>query len=141
MSEEILKPNYLRKLILETIIVKDGDTLEATIDLGFESLLTNQVFRLYGVNAYETTRRGKWDDGLSEEEIQEKLQLGKDAELLLQSKVWTADEVWYDSKISPKDLRKKGKYGRWLGTLYIYSEGEILNWNKFLVEQGYGFDS
>jgi endonuclease YncB( thermonuclease family) len=129
--------NYCREL--RNVVVVDGDTIRATIRLGFGVELAHQQIRLFGVNAYETTRRGKWDDGLSEEEIEEKIRLGKEAGKALNLLLVNCDWVTLTSEVSPKNLTKKGKYGRWLGLLHIAKDDDVVNWNDELIARGYGY--
>jgi endonuclease YncB( thermonuclease family) len=130
---------YIRRV--EITKVKDGDTVDCSISLGFKSIIEKQVIRLYGVNAWETTRRGSWDNGLSKEEVQAKIDLGKKAKAILKDRVENAYKVFIESKVSPTEMARKGKYGRWLGVLWIQEtkEKEPYNWNEWLVENGYGY--
>ena len=130
--------NFIREL--RHCTVKDGDTLAGTIRLGFNAELSNQVFRLYGVNAYETTRRGSWDNDLDEKEVQRLISLGKKAKKLLKEHIAKATKIFYQSELSPKKLSKEGKYGRWLGTLFLEVEGETIDWNQYLLDQGLGYE-
>jgi micrococcal nuclease len=93
--------------------VYDGDTITVDFDLGFDVLLKNQKIRLLGVDAPEV--RGK--------ERQEGLK-SRDA---LRSRI---ANKWVTIK-TEKD--KKGKYGRWLGTVIL----EEKNINKWLINEGY----
>lgn len=122
--------------------VKDGDTLVGDIELGYGIPFEDQIFRLYGCNAWETSRRGSWDDGLTEAEVAEKIRLGKEAEDILEREIEEAGKnIWIESKVSPKKLQRKGKYGRWLVILYIQkpSNPKPYNWNEWLVRNGYGY--
>lgn len=133
-----MRDSYIREL--RDLKVLDGDTVRGTLRLGFGVDLYYQTFRLYGVNAYETTRRGSWDNGLSEDEILEKLNKGKQAKKALQELIEDSYYTGFSSVVSPKDQQEKGKYGRWLGVLYLYSHADgILNWNDFLLKKDYGY--
>lgn len=131
---------YIRKIDIKKII--DADTIVADIGLGFQITLKNQTMRLYGVNAWETTRRGKWDNDLPEEEVQHKIKLGKEATAILEQKANSAFCCYIESKLSPKELEaRKGKYGRWLVILWIKEteKSEELNWNEWLIKNDYGY--
>ena len=93
--------------------VYDGDTITVDFDLGFDILLKNQKIRLLGIDAPEV--RGK--------ERQEGLK-SRDA---LRSRI---ANKWVTIK-TEKD--KKGKYGRWLGTVILDEE----NINKWLINEGF----
>ena len=128
--------NYYRRL--KNVLVKDGDTVSADIDLGFNCKLEDQDIRLYGVNAYETTRRGSWDNNLTENEIIAKITRGKEAKNQLINFIKKSRYVYFQSKVAPKKV--KGKYGRWLGILWLQTPEETINFNKWLVENDYGFE-
>jgi len=92
--------------------VYDGDTVTVDIDLGFDVVLKNQKIRLVRINAPEV--RGK--------ERQEGLK-SRDA---LRAKI---GNKWIKIK-TQKD--KKGKYGRWLGEIWL----EDTNVNDWLLSEG-----
>ena len=93
--------------------VYDGDTVTVDIDLGFDVVLKNQKIRLVRINAPEV--RGKErPEGLK----------SRDA---LRSKIGNR---WIKIK-TQKD--KKGKYGRWLGEIWL----EDLCVNDWLINEGY----
>lgn len=122
--------------------VKDGDTLVGDIELGYGLPFEGQVFRLYGCNAWETSRRGSWDNGLSEEEVLAKIALGKEAEKILEREIeLCGKDIWIQSMVSPDELQRKGKYGRWLVKLFLKRPGEDKPycWNDWLIENGYGY--
>ncbi len=93
--------------------VYDGDTITVDIDLGFDVLLKGQKIRLVRINAPEV--RG--------EERPEGLR-SRDA---LRAKI---GNKWIKIK-TQKD--KKGKYGRWLGEIWL--EKECVN--DWLISEGY----
>jgi len=92
--------------------VYDGDSITLDIDLGFNHTMSDQKIRLYGINTPEI-RGDEREAGLVSAERLRGLILGK--EIML---------------VSHKD--KSGKYGRWLGTIYL--EGQ--NLNQLLVDEG-----
>tara|TARA_A100001015_G_scaffold147172_1_gene163154 strand:- start:2365 stop:2688 length:324 start_codon:yes stop_codon:yes gene_type:complete len=92
--------------------VYDGDTVTVDIDLGFDVVLKNQKIRLVRINAPEV--RGKErPEGLK----------SRDA---LRAKIGNR---WIKIK-TQKD--KKGKYGRWLGEIWL----EDLCVNDWLISEG-----
>tara|TARA_R110000851_G_scaffold25240_4_gene72838 strand:- start:6546 stop:6869 length:324 start_codon:yes stop_codon:yes gene_type:complete len=92
--------------------IYDGDTIRVDIDLGFGIELKNQSIRLLGVNTPEV--RG---------EEREKGLISRDA---LRGKIGSK---WV---IIKTQLDKKGKYGRWLGTIFIDDQ----NVNEWLISEG-----
>ena len=93
--------------------VYDGDTITVDIDLGFDVVLKDQKIRLVRINAPEV--RGKErPEGLK----------SRDA---LRSKI---GNKWVKIK-TQKD--KKGKYGRWLGEIWL----EDLCVNDWLLKEGH----
>ena len=93
--------------------VYDGDTVTVDIDLGFDVVLKNQKIRLVRINAPEV--RGKErPKGLK----------SRDA---LRAKIGNR---WIKIK-TQKD--KKGKYGRWLGEIWL----EDLCINDWLISEGF----
>ena len=102
----------------EVTRVVDGDTVDALVDLGFNTY-SKQRIRLYGINTPEIRTRDK---------VEKKAGLAAMARL---------EELLADNDnrcVIRTSLDKKGKYGRVLGTLY----GEYdVNFNELLVEEGY----
>ena len=94
------------------ISVYDGDTVTALVDLGFG--ITNKIkIRLKGINTPELRGAERPRGLVSRDFLREKI-LDKDIIV----------ETFRD---------KKGKYGRYIGTLWLDEE----NVNELLVEQGY----
>ena len=92
--------------------VYDGDTVTAVVDLGFG--ITNKIkVRLKGIDTPELRGEERPEGIISRDFLREKI-LNKDIVV----------ETFKD---------KKGKYGRYIGTLWINDE----NINELLVEQGY----
>ena len=106
---------YLYKAEIDNIY--DGDTITCTIDCGFGIKLTKQKIRLYGINCPEL--RG-------DEKVR-----GREARDALRNKL-------HEGKIILKTIKdKKGKYGRWLGIVYLKDE----NINNWLVKNGYAIET
>lgn len=93
--------------------VYDGDTVTVDIDLGFDVVLRNQKIRLVRINAPEV-RGVQRPEGLK----------SRDA---LRAKIGNR---WIRIK-TEKD--KKGKYGRWLGEIWLDEECV----NDWLLKEGY----
>ena len=94
--------------------VYDGDTITCMIDLGFGVFLHDQKIRLIGIDAPEV--RGK-----------EKLEG-------IKTRDWLRNKIKGRNVILNTEIAKgkKGKYGRWLATVY---DGGI-NINMRMVELG-----
>jgi len=97
--------------------VVDGDTIDVTLDLGFDILFKSRV-RLYAIDTPESRTRNK----------DEKAR-GKLAAAFLQNAIDTAKQVIIRTEL--KDSR--GKYGRVLGS--VICDGVDIN--KAMVEQYY----
>ena len=92
--------------------VYDGDTVTVDIDLGFDILVKNQKIRLLGINAPEIRGESRESGLISRNFLRERIS-GK----------------WVTLK-TKKD--KKGKYGRWLGDIFLEKE----NINELMVSEG-----
>jgi micrococcal nuclease len=92
--------------------VVDGDTVKADIDLGFNVVLKDQVFRLYGINAPEKKGESKFEGEKSKERLSQ-LILGRTVKV----------KTYKD---------KKEKYGRILVQIFLDEE----NINELLVQEG-----
>lgn len=105
-----MTPSYKYVAYVENIV--DGDTVDLAIDCGFRIQFRDR-FRLYGIDAPE-----RYDDG------------GREATAYLK------DILPIGSKIivySHKDTR--GKYGRWIGTLYLDETKDSIN--RMMVDSGH----
>jgi len=109
----------------KVVRVIDGDTVDVAIDLGFKVTI-NARLRLAGIDAPEI--RGK-----------EKIEGFK-------SREWLVDRL--PESILVTTGKEKGKYGRWIGTLYRYDVSDdeyvyedvngfkLANLNKTMVKVG-----
>ena len=105
--------------------VVDGDTIDVTIDLGFD-LSKKERVRVAGVDTPEKRTR----------DLEEKA-LGKDATNWLKEKLEGAVAGDDDLIIRTELVGGVGKYGRLLGWLYIgYAE---LSLNEKMIEEGYAW--
>ncbi len=92
--------------------VYDGDTVTADINLGFGVLLTKQKLRLAGVKAPEIRGSQRPSGLIVRDALREKI-----------DKSWVTLET---------DGYSKGKYGRWLVTIYV---GDLCI-NDWLITSG-----
>ena len=92
--------------------VYDGDTITCSIDLGFGVVMKKQKIRLFGINTPEVRGPERSLGLVSRDKLRERI---------------------LDKDIVLKTVRdKKGKYGRYLGIVFIDDE----NINDWLVENG-----
>ena len=105
----------LQKYVYSAKVVKvyDGDTITIDIDLGFGIVMKNQKVRLYGINTPEIRGDEREQGLISRDYLRDKI---LDKEIIIQT---------------VKD--KTGKYGRWLGIIYI----DNININELLITEGY----
>ena len=106
--------------------VVDGDTIDVTIDLGFD-LYKKERVRIAGVDTPEKRTR----------DLEEKA-LGIDATNWLKKKL--EDTIAGDDELSIRTELKGGvgKYGRLLGWLYIGDASISLN--ELMIEEGYAWE-
>lgn len=104
--------------IYQATLVKvvDGDTIDVTLDLGFNVLLHNQRVRLAGIDTPESRTRNK------EEKV-----------LGLAAKARLREIIEKDPKFKVQSLGK-GKYGRILGIPYTIDGQDIC---QMLIEEGH----
>ncbi len=95
------------------IKVYDGDTITVDFDLGFGIVLKKQKIRLLGINTPEVRGPERADGILSRNALRQRI---LDKQVIIRTS---------------KD--KKGKYGRWLGEVYVEDE----NINQWLITEGY----
>ena len=105
--------------------VVDGDTIDVTIDLGFD-LTKKERVRVAGVDTPEKRTR----------DLEEKA-LGIDATNWLKTKLDGAIKGDDDLIIRTELVGGMGKYGRLLGWLYI-GDAEV-SLNEKMIEQGYAW--
>ena len=105
--------------------VVDGDTIDVTIDLGFD-LYKKERVRVAGIDTPEKRTR----------DLEEKA-LGLDATAWLKEKLDSAIKGEDDLVIRTELVGGVGKYGRLLGWLYI-GEGTI-SINEHMIAAGYAW--
>jgi len=111
--------------VIEINRVLDGDTIDVTIDLGFD-LYKKERVRVAGVDTPE--KRTKDD---------EEKALGYDATNWLEERLQGAIEGDDDLVIRTELVGGVGKYGRLLGWLYIGDADVSLN--EQMITEGYAF--
>jgi len=106
---------YKAKLIR----VVDGDTIDAEIDLGFDTIVRKRI-KLYGINTPDTRTKDLIE--------KEKGHAAKQRLTELINSEFVVETI----------LNKRGKYGRVLGIVYnITSNDETVNINETLVNEGH----
>ena len=111
--------------VVEINRVLDGDTIDVTIDLGFD-LFKKERVRIAGVDTPEKRTR----------DLEEKA-LGIDATNWLKDKLEGAIAGDDDLVIRTELVGGMGKYGRLLGWLYIGDNG--LSLNEQMITEGYAW--
>ena len=92
--------------------VYDGDSITVDIDLGFSVILRDQKIRLLGIDTPELRGEEREAGLISRDRLRERIN-GK--RIIIQTK-----------------KNKKGKYGRWLGEIWLGDE----NINSWLLTEG-----
>ena len=105
--------------------VVDGDTIDVTIDLGFD-LYKKERVRVAGVDTPEKRTR----------DLEEQA-LGIDATNWLKQKLEDTIDGEYELTIRTELKGGVGKYGRLLGWLYVGDEEVSLN--EDMIEEGYAW--
>ena len=106
--------------------VVDGDTIDVTIDLGFD-LLKKERVRVAGVDTPEKRTR----------DLEEKA-LGLDATKWLKEKLETTLRGDDELSVRTELVGGVGKYGRLLGWLYV-GDSE-LSLNEQMISEGYAWE-
>ncbi len=110
-----IKPYYTYRALV--VSVYDGDTCTVDIDLGMGVWVRGEKIRLYRINTPEV-RGDQREDGLISRDRLRELIDGK-------------------SIILETIRDKKGKYGRYLGEIWLETEGgDPVNINDLLVSEG-----
>lgn len=102
--------------------VVDGDTIDVTIDLGFDIQYSSRV-RMAGIDAPESRTR----------DLEEKA-MGLEAKEYLKQRLKIADKV----VIKTEKLDSTGKYGRILGWLFV--DEETTSINNQMILKGYAWE-
>jgi|TARA_R110000823_G_scaffold214810_2_gene344559 micrococcal nuclease len=104
--------------IKEVVKIVDGDTIDVSIDLGF-NLTKKERVRVAGIDTPESRTS---DD---EEKV-----FGLEAKEHLKHKLENAKTLTISTE-------KDGKYGRMLG--WIYADGSPVSINQLMIDQGYAW--
>ena len=102
--------------------IVDGDTFDCSIDLGFNISHKIRV-RMYGINTPESRTRDLEEKarGLASKKRLIELLEEHEGDLVLQT-------------------NKKGKYGRYLGTVFVDDEEHRVDINRLLITEGYAVE-
>ena len=111
--------------VIEINRVVDGDTIDVTIDLGFD-LYKKERVRVAGVDTPEKRTR----------DLEEK-KLGYDATNWLTKHLENAIDGEEDLVIRTELVGGVGKYGRLLGWLYVGDQDRSLN--ELMIDEGYAW--
>jgi len=96
--------------------VYDGDTLTAEVDLGFKMWAKKIKLRLLGIDTPEIRSKDVKEKALALKARDRVRELCLDKEVIITS-------------------HKKGKYGRWLATVYLEEDIDL---TRFLISEGLG---
>ena len=107
----------LYKYSAKVISVYDGDTIRVDIDLGLKTWIKNESIRLHRINAPEVR--------------------GIEKALGLKSRDFLSKLILKKGIIIQTIKDQKGKYGRYLGEIWLEIDGKYLNVNDHLVKEGY----
>jgi len=123
---EIIEDYWYWAKVLE---VKDGDTVQLKVDLGFQDITLQETFRLHILDTHERRRIKRHGVKVTEAEVVS----GKAAtevakNLILESKV----------RVQTFKATGMGPYCRWICKLYFIEDNEWKNYT--LVMQDLGFD-
>jgi len=100
----------------EVLRVVDGDTVDVLLDVGFDIHIKERL-RLEGINAPEMR--------------------GDEREAGKRAKVWLEELIHNNSPILVETQQEKGKFGRYVATLYGTAGDGIIDLNRRLVEDGH----
>jgi micrococcal nuclease len=108
--------------------VVDGDTIDVTLDLGFD-VCTRQRVRLLSIDTPESRTSDK------EEKKFGLLSKKKLKEWCLKAVASEKDDIEIELRCPESDSR--GKFGRILAEVWIFADGVWTNVNKWLCDEGY----
>lgn len=109
----MMKPAYTYRAKISRVI--DGDTIVVDMDLGLGVWVHDQYLRLQGIDTPEL-RGDEREDGLKAKQF-----------------VRHHLAIATDMVIQTHKGDSKGKYGRWLATVWLNIDGEWVNLNHALV--------
>ena len=107
--------------------IVDGDTFDATVDLGFNILHKIRV-RMHGINTPESRTR----------DLEEKVRGLKSKDRLVE----LLTSGFYSNHYLVLQTKEKGKYGRYLGIVYRKRKDneEMFNINECLIQEGFAVE-
>ena len=108
--------------------VVDGDTIDVTIDLGFD-VCTKQRVRLIGIDTPESRTSN------AEEKVFGLLSKKKLKEWCLKAVESEKDDIEIQLRCPERDSR--GKFGRILAEVWVSEDGQWTNVNKWMCDEGY----
>ena len=108
--------------------VVDGDTIDVTLDLGFD-VCTRQRVRLLGIDTPESRTAD------AEEKKFGLLSKQKWKEWCMKAVASEDDDIEIELRCPEKDSR--GKFGRILAEVWISEGGQWTNVNKWMCDEGY----
>jgi len=117
LSSSLSALDYIYPAKVERVV--DGDTIVVRLALGLDVVLEHQWIRLYDINAWEPKGEQKEKGLEATKYLEERLSKGQ-IEIEIRPE-WS------------KDKTGKGKYGRWIGIVYI----DGVNVNVELIEKGH----
>jgi len=97
--------------------VYDGDTCTVDIDLGLHIWARSEKIRLHGINAPELR--------------------GEERPAGLKSRDFLRSVILNQSILLETIKDRSGKYGRYLGIIWLSRDGKWINVNDLLVEKGF----
>ena len=119
--EFIYKVSSLEKVV-------DGDTIDVTLDLGFD-VCTRQRVRLLGIDTPESRTSDK------EEKKYGLISKKKLKEWCLKAVESEKDDIEIQLRCPERDSR--GKFGRILAEVWVWDNGKWTNIKKWMCENGY----
>tara|TARA_B000000557_G_C20781017_1_gene446522 strand:- start:440 stop:805 length:366 start_codon:yes stop_codon:yes gene_type:complete len=111
-----MKPYYY---IAEVVKVYDGDTCTCVVDLGFKTFKKVKV-RLVGIDTPEIRTKSK-----------------EEKEKGIKTRDWLREKIL--NKKVLLHTKEKGKFGRWLGTIWNIEEKSPMyenSYNRILINEG-----
>ena len=108
--------------------VVDGDTIDVTLDLGFD-VCTRQRVRLLGIDTPESRTSD------AEEKKFGLLSKQKLKEWCMKAVASEDDDIEIELRCPEKDSR--GKFGRILAEVWVSEDGQWTNVNKWMCDEGY----
>lgn len=112
------KPNYTYRAKLNRVI--DGDTIDVTIDLGFDLSAVKRL-RFLDLDTNELRSR-----------VVEERMLAQASKVRVQELLESADEIFVQTVMD-----STGKYGRLLAYVWYEKDGETICLNRQMVEEGH----